>query len=173
MRNTRLKMILWTATYIFIALINCVQLVADEKEVSIGTVKDGVHIFDLNDKKGKAWELHGKSAKFLDDGFVEVENINVIMYTDSSDTDKVEINSPLAQINQSTKQVRTDKNVTITSKDMIITGEGLEGNMKDKEVQIRNNVRVVITGENRLFIFDDDINMNHIEEKDNTDANEI
>ena len=173
MYNKLLKIILLPVIFIFTAQINYVPVAADEKEVSIGTVEDGVHIFDLNDKKGKAWELHGKSAKFLDDGFVEVENINVIMYTDSSDSDKVEINSPSAQINQGTKQVRTDKNVTITSKDMIITGEGLTGNMKDKEVQIKNNVRVVITGENKLFIFDDISNTNEIKEKDNTDANKI
>jgi len=173
MNKNRFKLKLLPAIYIFIALIKCFPLTADEKEVSIGTVEDGVHIFDLNDKKGKAWELHGKSAKFLDNGFVEVENINVIMYTDSSDSDKVEINSPSAQINQSTKQVRTDKNVTITSKDMIITGEGLTGNMKNKDIQIRNNVRVVLTGENKLFIFEEDINTNKIEEKDNSNADEI
>lgn len=146
---------------------------ADEQDVSIGKVEDGVHIFDLNNKKGKSWELHGKSAKFLDDGFVEVENINVIMYTDSSGTNKVDIISPSAQINQGTKQVKTDKNVTITSKDMIITGEGLDGDMQKKKVQIKKNVKVIITGENKLFVFDGqpDANNNNIEEKDNSDVN--
>ncbi len=129
------------------------QDVKSENGVSIGTVEDGVSIFDMNNQGQRAWEVHGKSAKFIEDGFVEIDEVQAIFYENKDQSSQVVITSPSAQINQATKQVRTDQSVTITTQDMIITGDQMEGNMRDKQVQLKRNVRVVITGDQKDFFF--------------------
>lgn len=121
--------------------------------VSIGTVEDGVSIFDMNKEGRRAWEVHGKSAEFLDDGFVQITDVKAIFYGQQEDAGDVVITSPSAKVNQATKEVQTDQPVTITTKDMIITGESLEGDMSVKQVQLKKNVRVVITGHKDDFFF--------------------
>ncbi len=145
-----------TAVTVFLGiLLICawVQHANGENGVSIGTVEDGVSIFDMNKQGKRAWEVHGKSAKFIEDGFVEIYEVKAIFYEHNDGVSQVVMTSPSAQVNQTTKQVRTDQPVTITTKDMIITGDQMEGNMQDKQVQLKKNVRVVITGEKKDFLF--------------------
>ena len=144
---------------IFVFVVSMVPMVSytqdfnSDNGVSIGTVEDGVSIFDMNNQGQRAWEVHGKSAKFVADGFVEIDEVQAIFYENNDQASQVVITSPSAQINQSTKQVRTDQSVTITTQDMIITGDQMQGNMRDKQVQLKRNVRVVITGDQKDFFF--------------------
>lgn len=130
---------------------------AGNESVSIGEVEEGVSIFDTDKDGNRIWELHGTSARFLDDGFVELEDLKLIFYGKSSDKDEVVIHSSRAQINQSSKLIRTDQIVNIVSSDMDVTGKGLRGDMSSKVVHLKSNVKVILTGTagNGLFFRDE------------------
>ena len=125
----------------------------DGQEMSVGKVEEGLSIFDQNQDGKRTWELHGASAEFIDDGFIEIQDLNVTIYPDDPEDGNVFISSPSAQINQSTKVVRTEEPVAISSDGMDITGEGLAGNIGDKIVHLKQNVRVVLKGDNANLFF--------------------
>ncbi len=128
-------------------LFSVVNIIASESEsISIGEVEEGVSIFDTDRDGKRIWELHGASAIFLDDGFIELEDLELIFYGESSDKDEVVIRSPKAQINQTSKLIRTEQIVNIVSGDMDVTGTGLRGDMSTKVVHLKSNVKVILTG---------------------------
>ena len=119
---------------------------AEDESVSIGEVEKGVAIFDTDKDGSRIWELHGSSARFLDDGFIEINDLELIFYGKSSDKNEVVIRSSKAQMNQSSKLVRTDQVVNIVSGDMDVTGKGLDGDMSSKIVHLKSNVKVILIG---------------------------
>lgn len=154
----RMKLTISTGVLCIIVLFNLSEyLFASEKtgpQMSIGKMEDGISIFDLTNSGSTQWVLHGKSAQFLKDGFVDIKDVEAIFYgKDASAKDKITITSPSAQVNQTSKEVRTDQPVVISSSDMIITGKGMNGNMKDRIVHILHNVKVVLIGEQGSFLF--------------------
>jgi len=132
----------------------CKTTFADNKDISIGTVQDGVSIFDLTSEGKKCWELHGTSAKFIENGFVEIKNVEAIFYQQNKkENDKVVINTDSAKVNQSSKYVTTEEDVKIKSKDILVVGKGLDGYMGEKTVRIKKDVTMTITGENKGILF--------------------
>ncbi|MEW6535953.1 MAG: LPS export ABC transporter periplasmic protein LptC [Candidatus Auribacterota bacterium] len=123
------------------------------QEMSMGKVEEGLSIFDHNQDGKRTWELHGVSAEFVEDGFVEIQELNVTIYPENPEDGNILISSPSAQINQATKVVRTEEPVSISSDEMDITGQGLEGNIGDKVVHLKQNVRVILKGDNANLFF--------------------
>jgi len=98
--------------------------------------------------------LHGTSAKFIENGFVEIKNVEAIFYQQNKkENDKVVINTDSAKVNQSSKYVTTEEDVKIKSKDILVVGKGLDGYMGEKTVRIKKDVTMTITGENKGILF--------------------
>ncbi|MCB1195845.1 LPS export ABC transporter periplasmic protein LptC [bacterium] len=134
------------------------QLYADpqtEQAIPVGKVEDGVSIFDHDSSGKRIWELHGSSANFLDDGYIEIMDVTVVFYGNEVEDNPITLESPSAQVNQTEKKVRTDQPIKITANDIIVSGKGLDGNMENSCVQIRTNVIVVLHGKNKNMFFPD------------------
>ena len=123
------------------------------KEMSIGKMEGGASIFDLTHSGSPAWEVHGSTAEFVNDGYVKINDVEAIFYGNAKKDDKVTVTSSCALVNQSTKKVKTDQPVVIVSNQMIITGEGLKGDLDKKVARIMHNVKVVLQGDHAAFFF--------------------
>jgi|GEM_PF-2483522 len=146
----KIKIIFFLLYCIFISN----PVLPDDKSIQIGTVEDGVSIFDLTSEGKKSWELHGTSARFVENGFVEIKNVQAVFYRkNDGKPDNVIINTVSAKVNQSSKLVTTDQYVQIRSNDITVVGEGMDGNMSEKTVQIKKDVKMTITGENKGILF--------------------
>ena len=152
-KEVRIKIHTVFLFFMVIFLWNGILWAGEHQTGSVGKVEDGVSIYD-HDKDGRRiWELHGSSADFLDDGYIEIMDIEVLFYGEKKENDTVTLQSSSAQINQTDKKVRTDQPVTITTEGMVISGIGLTGDMGDSTVQILQNVVVILRGKNKDMFF--------------------
>lgn len=140
-------------------VISCVFIAsggfAAKEELPVRRVEDGLSIFDLSKEGKRNWELHGSSAVLENDGYILIQDVDATFYPDKESEGVVNIKTPSAELNQSTKHFRTEQPVSITGTDIEITGTGLNGNMGEKKVRIKRDVKVVLTGKNQNFFFGD------------------
>lgn len=102
------------------------------------------------DEEGKLkYMLKGEKAVFRPDGLMEVQNLRVETY--SSNRVSMVFTTPTCTVDQVKKRGATASPVKLERPDMIVTGVGGTWNDSKKLITINSNVRVVLTGNDKLF----------------------
>lgn len=132
----KFKLILLTAIFVFVPFILRAQDEAVNGEVSgfsfVLPAKDG----------GKQCIVRGDTANFLPEGEIEISNVKTQIFRKGSSD--IFITSPKAKFNKATREVKTNEEVQISMKEMIIEGKGLYWDPSSNKAEIRKKVKVTI-----------------------------
>jgi len=102
----------------------------------------GYKVFGIDKNGKKKWSMYGE--KFTQKGKnIQLEKVTIIFYQE--DGTKVVIKSPKCTFDAIKKTGRSNSNIKVTSKDMIITGVGYDFNLENRSIFIHNKVVGTIT----------------------------
>lgn len=100
------------------------------------------------EKDGSQLEITAGAAKLTLNG-ATLTQADAASGVDIKFQGKVELKTDQASINQETGDVRAPGLVTIRSDAMLITGEGLEGNLRKKEIKLLRRVATTVYPQNK------------------------
>lgn len=89
------------------------------------------------------WKIDGNSATFISPTLIEVNDLRAVYFADEGNT--VVATTEKARINKEEEWVKTDKFVTIVTRNSVTTGTGLEWDIGKKRIRMFKNVRMVYT----------------------------
>jgi hypothetical protein len=114
---------------------------------------DGVRVTMFSDEGVRLWNLKGSSATYLDDGVVEMTNMDLRIYKGEQGKDMdMHILGTEALYQSKDRSVSGDGGVTVDGEFYEIEGESWNYSQGDRIVHVHKNVKVVIDYELEVFL---------------------
>ena len=130
--------------FLYISVGLCGLMYSEEGFVS-EEVADGFSFVSSASEDGKRWKVDGDRARFLLDGFIEIDGVKAVVF--GKDEERYYLFTDQARINKNFTKILSDKFVRMVRGEAEITGVGLEWSAEKKVVIIKKNVTVIITSE--------------------------